>query len=501
MPTLREAIFWNLASSPFRLAIGVAHTAVLARALYGSDGAALATFALLTSVITTFALISGVGMPQIFSKVVAGHVVQKNSNGLASFLAATALIRVCSWLLAGVMTSVIATEFSDILPSTLKVISDKVLLASWLLWGLFFDLSGFSGRCLSSAYEQKWQNIINAASQAVGALVSAAGLVVTEYSLLLCVFGMMLIYLCRLTGHSLLILRLIRDRRKWKLHAGFCIWRTEAHQLGHATVDKTASYFLSPAFLLIVAGYVMPSTAVASLFLVLDLASKLIAVLSVPVSGLVLPAFRRAYTHGIEKVREAMTLGRAAANVVGTSFVLLIGALVFPVGELMYGKPFAWSPLVVCLIMGLSVIEFMVLEFSAAYLTAIGNIRRLWLVKLGYVSLASFIAGGVLIATSSPEHGVVAFFGVRMLLLPMLWYACDIGLAQIGKIMIPITGIAFSIVIASYSYDAGASWQWKSAAVALLYVLGIGMILFSSLLMSDLRTLARFWKSPLRASA
>lgn len=453
MSTLREAVFWNVTSAPIRIALGLAQTAVIARVLTRPGVMALSDFALINSIVMTAILITSIGIPQVFSKVAAEILARGDRATARSFMIATMALRIAVWSMLTVGITTLTFLAPSSLPSGVSTaLTNVTILTLTLLWGLLYDLAGLTGRLLSAEFEQKWQNVIGAASQAASLGVMSAGMILPQYALALIIGGMVLMHGVRILGH---LLTFSRGGTGWvavNFKAGFAIWRYQNNQMFNLSLDKVAGYFYSPPFLVLLAGYVFSASTVASLFLVLDLSSKLVATLAVPFSGLVITAFGRARVKGAETLERAMRYGICFTSVVGFVVSLSVGAAAIPLGLLIYGQPFGIDSGVVCLVMASLVVEFMILEMTNAYLITSDRSALLWRTKLIVAAFSISIAGLAFLLNAKEGAMLTIMFLVRVAFLPVFVAMCGVSRRDLKQLSGAFFGIALASAISAYFF-------------------------------------------------
>jgi hypothetical protein len=490
--SLREAVFWNLASAPARLALGLAQTAVLARTLYGESGNQLAAFALFASAIATAVLLTSLGTPQIFSKVVTDRIAKGSSTELRGFVASTFLLRGIAWAIVGVLLVPLALWLPEVLPTALRdTAKDGLVLALWLVWGLLFDLSGLTGRLLSAAYEQKWQNAVNVVSQALAVLVIGGGLLFTDHALILALFGMCVMYAARTLGHWMAAPSLGGSFTVEALGEGLAIWRSESGQAFHATLDKFSSYLLSPHFVMLAGGYLLTAEALASLYLVFDVASKVIAALAVPIAGLALPALGHAKVLGAAQLKSAIHRSVAAIRVTGVLVALFAGALAIPTAEILYGQSLRYEPAFVCALIAIVSIEFMVLEIVTAFMMVESDIGRLWKAKAATTVVALIVASGTGLVVQDTSAGLAMFFVFRLLSVPYWLSLTRTPAAQLTKTSILIGSVIAGALVGHWFYQIGVPWIWRTVGSAFAVSLLLCVLALISVLRSDVATVRR----------
>jgi hypothetical protein len=489
MPALRDAVFWNLASAPARLTLGVAQTAVLARSLYGDAGHDLAAFALLSSGIATAVLITGFGTPQLFSRIVTDRIARRDFVKLGSFLATTAFLRSFVWTVLAVLFVGLVFELPQFLPDAVRgVVRNPWIVTLWLVWGWLFDISGLTGRLLSAAYEQKWQNAINVVSQALALPVIAAGIFFPDYSLMLALLGMCVVYGTRAVGHWMVTSISGATFTAASIVDGLAVWRLEIGQAFHATLDKFSSYLLSPHFVLLVSGYVLAADALASLFLVFELASKLIAVLAVPIAGLALPALAHAKVGGASQLQDVIRRSLALIRVIGVFVALLCGALAIPIAELLYGQPLRYEPAIVCAIVAITAVEFMMLEIISAYLIVERNVKRLWAAKTTVAACA--VLGALAIGLFSRESitALAVFFVIRLLSIPYLLSVSGLPRVESARTWIVVAAVTVGTLTGHLFYQAATPWIWSSLGYAVAASIVFCVVAAVSVLRADVAT-------------
>jgi hypothetical protein len=485
---LRDAIFWNVASAPVRLLLGLAQTAVLARSLYGTDGSDLAAFALLGSIAATITWMTSAGVPQIFSKVATRHIANQNSDALGPFVTVTAAFRTSVWLLLAVFVFALFEAHTNLFPRPLQDRVNPVVIYLWLAWGWFSEIAGLGGRLLSASYEQKWQNLIGALSQAISLFILGLAIYFPLYRMEFVVSGMAVMYGIRTLGYGVILARTgFRLRRA--MSPGVEMWRAEFGQIIHTSLDKFSAYLLSAHFVLLVAGYILAPAAVASLFLIFDLSSKLVALLAVPLSGIVLPALGHASVQGQTPLRLAIQNGFAAVRVVGFAVVLFAGALAMPTAELVYGRPLEFQPALVSMIVGAMAVEFLLLELTNAYMTIEWRVKQLWIAKTAIVTIAILAAAVSQSLFKSAAIGLISFFGIRVLFMPYVLTLCGLGLQQVNRNSLLTGAVALAALVGHMFYKAGETWLWANVLLSLIITAVVAAATWRSVLLNDVNVL------------
>jgi hypothetical protein len=325
-------------------------------------------------------------------------------------------------------------------------------------------------------------------SQAVSLFVLSLGIYFPPFAIEFAVSGMAVMYGVRAFGYGLIL-----SRTGFRLGAamshGVEMWRAELGQVVHTSLDKLSAYLLSVHFVLLVAGYMLAPGAVASLFLVFDLSSKLVALLAAPLAGVVLPALGHAKVQGPLRLRATTEHGFAVARVVGFAVVLFAGALTMPIGELVYGRPLEFDPALVSMIVGAMAVDFLLLEITNAYMTIEWRVKQLWIAKTAIVAIAILAACTSQSFFDDPAVGLMSFFGVRLLFMPFVLKLCDLDLRQVSRTSLLTAAVALAALVGHTFYEAGETWLWADVVLSLLTTGFVAIAIWRSVLLSDVNIL------------
>lgn len=428
MPSLRQALAWNLVSSPFRIATGLLQTAIIARILTGDGGqAGLGVYASMTAYANTLVFVTNLGMPQIFSRVLAGYVQRLEHDEARRFLAGTILLRVVSWcvvILAGMALLWLASSFWQEIFLPLDGGWPTLLMLA--LWVVALDLSGYAGRALSACYEQKLQSAAIVLSQLASSAVIALAFLLPEKALFLAVAGSVLAMALRAFLCLLIFYRLTPRGSAATVataEPAYRLWRRELRQTGLAGAEKLTQYFQTPAFVLLVLGLFAGKEATGVAFLILDLGAKVIAGVSTAIAGLVLPAMSRAKAEA--RLQAAYAAAVTYQTAIGGFLMAGVGAFGASVVQLLYGRSFSTNPGLVGFVLAAVLFEFMTLDLAGNVLLVQQKIQRMIGLKLasaatGFLAMYCVARQGALL-----QGLMLALFGTRIIFASIAPRLCD----------------------------------------------------------------------------
>lgn len=441
MSSIRKAVAWNLISSPFRIATGLLQTAVIARVLtLNGNKTDLGTYAVLAACAGTLVFATNFGMPQVFSRVIADLAQRKEYALVRRFLSATIMLRCIIWSAVALTGLLIALAYSYLWRANpIHMYGSWLVILIAALWTTAMDIAGYGNRALSALYEQKWQNAIVILTQSAGAAIIASGFFLPDSSLFLAVAGTT----CALVARAVLFFVAFKKLTPVTPASGqavpmFRLWRQELRQTGWTGAEKLTQYFQTPAFVLLVIGYLAGREAIGIAFLILDLGAKLIAGISTAISGLVLPAMSRATAE--DRLQPAYTVMVIFQSSFGGLLMAGAGAFGSMILVLLYGESFPASPGLIGFVLGAIVFEFMMLDLTGNVLLVQKRIQRMIIFKL--VSVATSLISMYVVSRQGGQLPgmLTVLFLIRVLFACAAPNLCDLEqqwqVRQLGALMV-----------------------------------------------------------------